>query len=72
MVLTGTPGCGKSSVLRLLAAEGTPVWSADAVVARLYRPGGDGWLLIRRRWGERFMNGEDGPVDHAALGRRPR
>ena len=67
VVLTGTPGCGKSSVLRLLAAEGAPVWSADAVVARLYRPGGDGWLLIRRRWGERFMNGEDGPVDHAAL-----
>lgn len=67
VVLTGTPGCGKSSVLRLLAAEGVPVWSADAVVARAYRPGEDGWLLIRRRWGSRFLRGEDGPVDHAAL-----
>ncbi|MCH5276657.1 MAG: dephospho-CoA kinase [Desulfovibrionaceae bacterium] len=67
VVLTGTPGCGKSSVLRLLAAEGVPVWSADAVVARLYRPGEDGWLLLRRRWGSRFLQGEDGPVDHAAL-----
>ncbi len=67
VVLTGTPGCGKSSVLRLLASEGVLVWSADAVVARLYRPGGDGWLLVRHRWGGRFLNGEDGPVDHAAL-----
>lgn len=67
VVLTGTPGCGKSSVLRLLAAEGIPVWSADAVVARLYRPGEDGWLMLRRRWGSRFLAGEDGAVDHAAL-----
>lgn len=67
VVLTGTPGCGKSTVLRLLAAEGVPVWSADAVVARLYRPGEDGWLLVRRRFGDRFLAGEDGPVDHAAL-----
>lgn len=67
VVLTGTPGCGKSSVLRLLAAEGVPVWSADAVVARLYRSGEDGWLLVRRRWGHRFLAGEDGPVDHAVL-----
>lgn len=76
VVLTGTPGCGKSTALRLLGEAGVPVWSADAAVARLYKPGADGWLLLRGRYGERFLqpSGQAGrpgeePVDRAALTR---
>lgn len=55
LVLTGTPGCGKSSLLSLLQEHGLPVWSADTVVAELYQPGADGWTLLRQRYGERFL-----------------
>ena len=68
LILTGTPGCGKSAVLECLKRRGIPVWSADAVVASLYRPHSDGWYLMRQRWGDAFFH-EDGSVDRAALTR---
>ncbi|MDR2502914.1 MAG: dephospho-CoA kinase [Deltaproteobacteria bacterium] len=71
LILTGNPGCGKSSALRLLRERGVPVWSADQAVARLYAPGADGWLLLRRRFGMRFMAEAPGlappPIDKKAL-----
>lgn len=66
LILTGTPGCGKSAVLERFRARGVPVWSADAVVAELYRPKSDGWYLMHRRWGDAFFR-EDGSVDRARL-----
>lgn len=65
--VTGAPGSGKSLVLRELAALGLPTFSADASVARAYEPGGDGWLLIRGRFGDRFVPSEDAPVDRRRL-----
>lgn len=55
VVITGLPGCGKSSLTRRLGERGIPTWNADAVVRRLCAPGGDGWLFLRGRFGDRFM-----------------
>ena len=72
LVITGNPGCGKSSLLKILQERGLPVWSADQSVARLYEPGEDGWRLIRKRFGSRFITehaeGGSGPlIDKKAL-----
>ncbi|MDR2161049.1 MAG: dephospho-CoA kinase [Desulfovibrio sp.] len=72
VVVTGSPGCGKSALTRALAALGTPVFSADAEIAALYQRDKAGWQILRSRYGDRFVPGGKGPVDKAALGRAMR
>ncbi|MFP4110828.1 MAG: dephospho-CoA kinase [Desulfonatronovibrio sp.] len=69
VIITGAMGSGKSSVLFLLKEMGYPVFSADECVAELYRPGNDGWRIIRNRFGTRFIEGEDQPVNKQKLAR---
>jgi 23S rRNA pseudouridine1911/1915/1917 synthase len=67
VVLTGSPGCGKSSLLALFA-EGMPVFSADRTVAELYAAGGDAAHLLRARYGDRFIPRAGAGVDKKVLG----
>ena len=65
LVITGNPGCGKSTVCAALERLGVPVISADAVVHGLYAPRG----LVALWLGERRPDllAEDGSIDRAAL-----
>ncbi len=67
--LTGGIASGKSTVARLLAARDVRVIDADALVAELYRPGGEGAAAVRALFGEEAL-GPGGGVDHAAVARR--
>jgi 23S rRNA pseudouridine1911/1915/1917 synthase len=68
VVITGMAGSGKSALLKALAqqAEAPAVFSADACVAALYAPGGDGAALIARSFGRELLDAQGG-VDRQRL-----
>lgn len=72
VVITGSPGSGKSALTALLHSHGFPTFNADAAVAAQYLPGGDGQRLLLRSFGNRFVPHEHAPVDKAALGKAMR
>lgn len=67
VAVVGAPGSGKTALLEYFAAAGHPVFSADAAVAALYAPGRDGWEIITRRYGDRFLVPGGRELDKAAL-----
>jgi dephospho-CoA kinase len=64
--LTGGIASGKSTILRMLAALGCITIDADAIVARLYRPGQAGHAAIVRTYGEDVLL-PDGEIDRKKL-----
>ena len=62
--LTGSIGMGKSTTAALFAAEGIPVWDADAAVHRLYATKGAAVGPIAGLCPESLR---DGTIDRAAL-----
>lgn len=65
--LTGVAGSGKSTVRRVLAQSGLPVFCADEIVEKSYVPGGQGWTILRHHFGDRFVPDKDQGVDKMAL-----
>jgi dephospho-CoA kinase len=64
LALTGSIGMGKSTTSALFAAEGVPVWDADAAVHRLYAPGGAAVPPMSRLCPAALQNGG---IDRVAL-----
>ena len=62
--LTGSIGMGKSTTAALFAAEGIPVWDADAAVHRLYAQGGAAVPSLAALCPEAQLRGA---IDRAAL-----
>jgi dephospho-CoA kinase len=64
--LTGGIASGKSTIVRMLAALGCITVDADAIVARLYRPGEAGHEAIVRTYGTGVLLA-DGEIDRKRL-----
>lgn len=64
--LTGGIATGKSTVARTLAGLGCVAIDADAVVARLYRPGEAGHEALVRKYGREICR-PDGEIDRPKL-----
>jgi dephospho-CoA kinase len=64
--LTGGIASGKSTVARTFAGLGAQVIDADAIVARLYRPGQPGHEALVRRYGPEILQA-DGEIDRSRL-----
>ena len=61
--LTGAPGCGKSTVLKIFSDLGRYILDADSLCASIHNtPGGIFHDRIRKRWGETVLK-TDGTTD---------
>lgn len=64
--LTGGIASGKSTIAKTFARLGAHVIDADAVVAKLYRPGQPGFDAIVRNYGDQILR-PDGEIDRPRL-----
>ncbi len=66
--LTGNIGCGKSTVLAMLAARGAHVIDADQVTRQIMDVGQPAYQRIVERFGPGILQSPNGPIDRPALG----
>ena len=64
--LTGGIASGKSTIARIFASLGCVTIDADAIVARLYRPGGAGHNVLVENYGKSVLTGS-GEIDRKKL-----
>lgn len=67
--LTGNIGCGKSTVVAMLAERGAHVIDADQVTREVMDVGQPAYRQIVARFGSDILQSADGPIDRPALGR---
>jgi len=67
--LTGGLASGKSTIAKILADRGVPVFDADDAVHELYRAGGEGAAAVADLFGEDILDAT-GRVDREALAAR--
>lgn len=64
--LTGGIASGKSTISRIFASLGCVTIDADAIVARLYRPGGAGHSVLVETYGRSILT-QSGEIDRKKL-----
>lgn len=67
--LTGNIGCGKSTVVALLAERGAQVLDADQVTRQVMAVGQAAYQQIVATFGPGILQTPNGPIDRPALGR---
>ncbi len=67
--LTGNIGCGKSTVVAMLAARGAQVIDADAVTREVMAVGQPAYQQIVETFGDDILMAPGGPINRPALGR---
>jgi dephospho-CoA kinase len=67
--LTGGLASGKSTIAKILADRGVPIFDADAAVHGLYRAGGEGAAAVAELFGREMVDTMSG-VDREALAAR--
>lgn len=67
--LTGNIGCGKSTVVGMLAARGAKIIDADAVTRQVMEVGQAAYQRIVEVFGPAILQAPNGPIDRPALGR---
>jgi dephospho-CoA kinase len=67
--LTGNIGCGKSTVVRMLASRGAHVLDADQVTRQVMAVGQPAYERIVATFGDSILESPAGPIDRPALGR---
>lgn len=67
--ITGNIGCGKSTVVAMLAERGAHVLDADAVTRLVMDVGQPAYDQIVAMFGPTILQAPDGPIDRPALGR---
>ncbi len=69
--ITGSMGCGKSTVTRLFAEHGARVLDSDRMARGVVEPGSVGWREVVDRFGESILavpaTGETPPIDRKKL-----